>query len=85
MLHDADLLAVLDGWVASLRPEAFDAVIALLRRTFGAFEAAERRQLMRLLTGVGVERSDGFGPDVDERRAAAALTTVRHLLGLGVS
>jgi hypothetical protein len=85
LLHDADLLAVLDGWVASLRPEAFDAVIALLRRTFGAFEAAERRQLMRLLVGVGVERSDGFGPEVDEHRAAAALTTVRHLLGLGVS
>ena len=42
LVHDADLLAVLDGWVASLRPEAFDAVIALLRRTFGAFEAAER-------------------------------------------
>ncbi len=85
LLHDADLLAVLDGWVASLRPEAFDAVIALLRRTFGAFEAAERRQLMRLLIGAGIERPDGFGPDVDELRAAAALTTVRHLLGLGVS
>jgi hypothetical protein len=35
--------------------------------------------------GAGVERSDGFGPDVDADRAAAALTTVRHLLGLGVS
>jgi hypothetical protein len=85
LLHDADLLAVLDGWVASLRPDAFDAVVALLRRTFGAFEAAERRQLMQLLMGVGVERFDGFGPDVDPARAAAALITVRHLLGLGVS
>jgi hypothetical protein len=83
LIHDADLLAVLDRWVASLRPEAFEAVIALLRRTFGAFEAAERRQLMQLLMGVGVERSDGFGADVDPVRSAAALTTVRHLLGVG--
>ena len=85
LIHDADLLAVLDGWVASLRPDAFDAVVALLRRTFGAFEAAERRQLMQLVMGVGVERSDGFGADVDPLRAAAVLTTVRHMLGVGVS
>ena len=85
LIHDADLLAVLDGWVASLRPDAFDAVIALLRRTFGAFEAAERRQLMRLLMGLGAERTNGFGADVDPERAAAALTTVRHMLGVGVA
>ena len=85
LIHDADLLAVLDGWVSSLRPDAFDAVIALLRRTFGAFEAAERRQLMMLLMGVGVERTNGFGADVDPERAAAALATVRHMLGVGVS
>jgi hypothetical protein len=85
LIHDADLLAVLDGWLSSLRPESFDSVVALLRRTFGAFEAAERRQLMRLLMGIGVERADGFGADVDPTRAAAALTTVRHMLGVGAS
>jgi hypothetical protein len=85
LIHDADLLAVLDGWLSSLRPESFDSVVALLRRTFGAFEAAERRQLMRLLMGIGVERADGFGADVDPARAAGALTTVRHMLGVGAS
>jgi hypothetical protein len=35
--------------------------------------------------GVGVERADGFGADVDPARAAAALTTVRHMLGVGAS
>ncbi len=82
LIHDADLLAVLDGWVSSLRSEAFDDVVALLRRTFGSFEAAERRQLMLLLMGSGVERPDGFGTDVDPTRAAAALVTVRRMLGL---
>jgi hypothetical protein len=40
---------------------------------------------MQLLMGLGVERNDGFGDDVDPVRAAAALITVRHLLGVGQS
>ncbi len=82
LVHDAELLAVLDGWVSSLTGDAFDAVIVLLRRTFGAFEAAERRQLMAVLMGLGVERTIGFGVDVDPTRSASALATVRHMLGL---
>jgi hypothetical protein len=82
LVHDAELLAVLDDWIASLPGDAFDAVIVLLRRTFGAFEAAERRRLMAVLTGLGVTRPGGFGDDVDPERAAASLVTVRHLLGL---
>jgi hypothetical protein len=84
LVHDADLLAVLDDWVAALPSDAFDAVVVLLRRTFGAFEAAERRQLMAVLMGLGVERSGGFGPDVDPERARAVLATVRRMLGLPV-
>jgi len=82
LVHDIDLLAVVDDWVSALRPDAFDGVVALLRRTFGAFETAERRQLMAVLMGLGVERGGGFGDDVDPIRAAAVLTTVRHMLGL---
>lgn len=84
LVHDAELLAVLDGWVSSLPSDAFDAVIVLMRRTFGAFEAAERRQLMAVLMGVGSEHAAGFGDDVDPQRADAALLTVRHMLGVGV-
>ncbi len=84
MVHDEALLAVLDRWVASLPPESFDAVVPLLRRTFGAFEPAERRQLMSLLAGRGPRRTGGFGDDVDPDRSAAALATVRLLLGLGI-
>ncbi len=82
IVHDEELLAVLDGWVASLTPESFDAVVPLLRRTFGAFEPAERRQLMTLLAGQGAPRSGGFGDEVDPRRAELALVTVRQMLGL---
>ncbi|MFN3255038.1 MAG: DUF5682 family protein [Ilumatobacter sp.] len=81
LVHDAELLEVVDRWLSSLRPEAFDGVLPLLRRTFGGFEPAERRQLMSLLTGRLVTRPVGFGDDVDAARAAAVLETVRHLLG----
>jgi hypothetical protein len=86
LVHDTDLLAVLDGWVTTLGSDSFDGVVALLRRTFGAFEAAERRQLMALLVGAGSARPDdgagGFGAGVDPARATAALVTVRQMLGL---
>lgn len=84
LVHDADLLGVLDDWVSALPSTAFDDVVALLRRTFGAFEPAERRQLGAVLMGRGSEQIGGFGDDVDPERSAAVLITVRHLLGLGV-
>ncbi|WP_173400701.1 DUF5682 family protein [Ilumatobacter nonamiensis] len=82
LVHDAALLAVVDRWLCSLTPDAFEATVALLRRTFGAFEPAERRQIMSLLMGGAVASTSGFGPDVDPARAAAALETVRHMLGI---
>ena len=85
LVHDADLLAVVDRWLSSLRPEAFDETVPLLRRTFGAFESAERRQLGRLVAGEQREVVAGYGADLDPERVEAALVTVRHLLGLHVA
>jgi Family of unknown function (DUF5682) len=82
LLHDRALLAAVDAWIASLTTEAFDTIVALLRRTFGAFEPAERRQLGGLLATGRIERAAPMGDDVDESRAAAGLATVRVLLGL---
>jgi len=76
------LLAAVDAWIASLSAEAFEDVVPLLRRTFGAFEPAERRQLGALLATGRIERAAPMGDDVDEPRARAALATVRTLLGL---
>ena len=84
LVHDAELLAVVDGWLSSLSSQAFDETVPLLRRTFGAFEAAERRQIGRLVAGEERERVAGFGPDLDAARLYAALATTRHLLGLPV-
>ena len=84
LLHDAELRDVVDRWLSSLMPADFDASLVLLRRTFGSFEPAERRQLMSLLEGATTPDHGGFGRDVDPDRAAAVLVTVRRLLGLAV-
>lgn len=84
LVHDTDLLALVDGWLSALPPQAFDETVPLLRRTFGAFESAERRQLGRLVAGEQREVVAGYGPDLDPMRVDAALVTVRHLLGLAV-
>lgn len=85
LVHDVDLLGVVDRWLSSLTIDSFDVVVALLRRTFGAFEPAERRQIMTLLIGGTMRRPSGFGADVDPDRAHDVLVTVRHLLGIPIA
>ena len=82
LVHDAGLRGIVDAWLASLTPQAFDVTVPLLRRTFGAFEPAERRQLGRLVAGTPVQEPAAWGPGVDPERLALVLTTVRHMLGL---
>ena len=81
LVHDRELLDLVDGWVSTLAPDAFVSTVPLLRRTFGAFEPAERRQLGQLLAHQEPRSSIGFGDDVDDGRAAAVLGTVRTMLG----
>jgi hypothetical protein len=83
LVHDRDLLALLDRWVAALPGQDFTDVLPLLRRTFGAFPAPERRAL-----GDAARRGPGSarpaGPavlDLDDEQAAAALATVALILG----
>jgi len=82
LLHDAQLRSLIDGWIGSLAPDAVTVVVPLLRRTFGAFEPAERRQLGALLASGRLDRVAPMGDDVDPHRAVAALATVRVMLGL---
>ena len=82
LVHDAELLGVLDQWVSSLAADAFLATAPLLRRTFGGFDPAERRQLGQLVSDSVVVVASGFGDELDERRVAAAMLVVRSLLGV---
>lgn len=82
LVHDRELLDVIDQWISALAPDAFTSTVPLLRRTFGAFDTAERRQLGLLLADEAPQAGTGFGGLIDDARAAAALATVRQMLGV---
>ena len=82
LVHDTLLLGVLDRWLATLSAEAFTDVVPLLRRTFGAFEPAERRAIgNRVRSGEDPGAARGV-VELDAERVAAALVTAAQLLGM---
>ena len=81
LVHDPDLLAILDGWIASVAPDAFTNVLPLLRRAFSVLPAGERRRLGERLKNTLSGTVPIYAADIDEERAGPALATVARLLG----
>ncbi|MDH6135927.1 hypothetical protein P3T37_005346 [Kitasatospora sp. MAA4] len=89
LLHDPQLLEMLDQWLTGVSPETFTDVLPLLRRTFSALEAGVRQTVgSRVAAGplgaAGPGQSTGPAGEesLDADRADAALPTVALLLGL---
>lgn len=83
LIHDDRLWNLVHAWVAQLSPAAFEAVLPLIRRTFGEFPTGERRQLgERVKAGGGGAAPVRAGDDggLHGERAAAVLQTVMRLL-----
>ncbi|MEU8813350.1 DUF5682 family protein [Actinoplanes sp. NPDC048796] len=86
LVHDDALLALLDDWLADIAADAFDDVLPLLRRTFGAFDAGERRAIGERLAGPRAAPEDEAGNlGFDPERADLALPTLTALLGHEIS
>ena len=86
LVHDKDLLATVDGWLCGLDPEAFVAVLPLVRRTFSTLSSAERRGVKEALSTPGAAPADTgaeapAGAPFDHERAAAALALINRILG----
>ncbi|PSK90231.1 hypothetical protein CLV63_12360 [Murinocardiopsis flavida] len=84
LVHDTDLLTLIDRWLSGLAPQAFTDVLPLLRRSFGAFPQPERRAIGEQAARLG----DGAAPErpaepIDAERAAPALAAAAALLGVG--
>jgi len=80
LIHDHDLRQLLDTWVRGLGEREFVDLLPLIRRTFGTFSAAERRAIADHITSPTTD--DGqTAAYVDEELAAAAVATVRRILG----
>ena len=87
LLHDRALFAVIDDWLLALPEEDFTNLLPMLRRTFGGFDAMERRHLLALVReGPRPERHLGpaagtAAPQVDAA-FERALPLLRTILGL---
>jgi len=84
LVHDRELLGVLDDWVATLDDRDFMDVLPLLRRTFGEYSAPERASIAasaRQLAGGAPGPAGRTDDSLDDVRAAGALRTVAVILG----
>jgi hypothetical protein len=98
LLHQDGLWLALDAWLRELAPETFVALLPLLRRTFAAFPAPERRQMGERLKrlggmaaqegGMAARRPDGADggddelADLDRARADLVLPVLTRVLGV---
>jgi hypothetical protein len=79
LVHDGELLGLLDAWVSGVDEATFDDLLPLLRRTLSRFEPADRRRLgHRLRHG----RAAVAVVPVDVDRGRPAALRVAELLGL---
>jgi hypothetical protein len=83
LVHDRELLTVLDDWVATLPGQDFTDVLPLLRRTFGRYTAPERANIGAAARNLSSGAPSAVRPavTVDPARAAGALRTVAAILG----
>lgn len=83
LLHDATVWQLVDDWLATLSDEHFVRVLPLVRRSFAAFEASERRDLaQRAAQGSQAPQLAATAPGWHEARAELALPLLRQLLGV---
>ncbi|MFH9421201.1 DUF5682 family protein [Streptomyces sp. NPDC017529] len=68
LVHDERLLALVDGWLTRVPPDAFTDVLPLLRRTFAAYDEGVRRMLGEL-----IRRGPAAGAGTDGAGSAGAL------------
>ncbi|QIS15273.1 DUF5682 family protein [Nocardia arthritidis] len=81
LVHDRELLRLIDSWLRGLREEQFIEVLPLLRRTFGEFESGERRAIGQAVTESGSAPTT-LTDEYDINRGIAAIRTAAEILGV---
>ncbi|HEX6357891.1 DUF5682 family protein [Actinophytocola sp.] len=84
LVHEPELLEIVDEWATRVDAELFDHLLPLLRRTFSAFTATERRDIglrvRRIDRGEGASGVRADGADLDHERAALVVPRILELL-----
>lgn len=88
LVHDQRLLAIIDRWVASLTPTAFEQACPIVRRTFSSFAQPERRIIGENLKRGLAAGGDAGGPatpttsdDYDAQRGELMDPVLKLILG----
>ncbi|MFE7746983.1 DUF5682 family protein, partial [Nocardia sp. NPDC057455] len=84
LVHDRELLRLIDDWLRALGDETFVETLPLLRRTFGAFESGERRAIGQAVRDGGSAAAASAVTGIDVDLAAAAVRTAAEILGISV-
>jgi hypothetical protein len=81
LIHDPEVLAIVDGWMTGLGDDDFLEVLPVLRRAFGGFNRPERTAIAeRAAHLTGPEVAAQTSTELPYAEMAAALDTVRLLL-----
>lgn len=82
LIHDTELLGLLDDWVCELEGQQFVDVLPLVRRTLGSFSPSERRTIADSVRAGRRGPATAADAPVDAARGRAALATVELILGV---
>ncbi|MVU82018.1 hypothetical protein GPX89_32860 [Nocardia sp. ET3-3] len=82
LVHDRNLLSLIDDWLCGLDEAQFVATLPLLRRTFGAFESGERQAIGQAVRNGGPTTPAGSGTEYDADRGTLAMRAAAEILGV---
>jgi hypothetical protein len=84
LVHEPELLEIVDEWTTGVDAELFDHLLPLLRRTFSDFTATERRDIglrvKRIDRGAGASGVRAEDTALDNERAALVVPRILELL-----
>lgn len=83
LVHDRNLLSLIDNWLSGLDEQQFLATLPLLRRTFGAFDTGERQAIGQAVRH-GTATVSATTTEYDIARGELALGAATEILGLSV-
>lgn len=83
LVHDTDLLTVIDEWLTGLTATEFTDVLPLIRRTFSTFDAGIKRNIGHAVATAGSTVHTEF--DIDAARARPAVIAAVAIFARGIS
>ncbi|WP_454792406.1 DUF5682 family protein [Mycolicibacterium lutetiense] len=83
LVHDTELLSVIDEWLIGLTATEFTDVLPLVRRTFGTFDAGIKRNIGHAVATAGAGVTTEF--DIDAERALPAVIAAAAIFARSIA